>query len=336
MKFRRISLACAVAVTFATGAQAETLDRIACVVDDHAITYSEVQERVRILQTRAPGAPHSSLLREATDTLVAERLLEQQLATLGIEIRPSELQLAIEDVARQNGLPSTDALRAAIERQGMDWDDYRESLRKQLAQMKLINLRVRSQVKIDEDEVKRRYAELVAAEKGEQEVKASHLLVHAPADAPPAAVEAAQALAETLATRAKQGEGLDSLTKDPPAGTQVSGGDLGWFRRGEMVRELEEVAFSLGAGEISNPVRTRFGWHVLQVEEKRDVPPPSLEAKATELRERLYDEELERQTQRYLEGLKKEAVIEYPMAELAPPGQSGAGVRSRAPRPDVR
>jgi peptidyl-prolyl cis-trans isomerase SurA len=310
-----LTLACAI------GAGAETLDRIACVVDDHAITYSEVQERVRVLQTRAPGASLQTLQREATDTLVAERLLEKQLETLGIEIRPSELQLAIEDVVRQNGLPSVDALRAALERQGMEWEGYRESLRKQLAQMKLINLRVRSQVKVDEDAVKRRYAELIAAEKGEQEVKASHLLIHAPADAPQEAVDAARSLAETLSTRAKAGEGLETLAQGTPEDTKVSGGDLGWFRRGEMVRELEEVAFSLGAGEISDPVRTRFGWHVLLVEEKRDVAPPSLETKEGEIRERLYEEELERHTQRYLEGLKKDAVIEYPMPELAPPSQ---------------
>lgn len=319
MKYHGASLALACTLLFTTGAQAETLDRVACVVDDHVITYSEVRERARVLQTRAPNAPLSNLLREATDTLVAERLLERQLEVLGIDIRPSELELAIEDVVRQNGLPSVDALRAAIERQGMNWDDYRESLRKQLAQMKLINLRVRSQVKVDEDDLKRRYAEIAAAEAGEEEVRASHLLVHSTADAAEGDVEAARRLAEELARRAREGEGLAALAETSPAGAQLSAGDLGWFRRGELVRELEEVAFSLQPGAISEPVRTRFGWHVLLVEERRAVPPPAFETVAAQLRERLYEEELERQTQRYLEGLKKDAVIEYPMQELAPP-----------------
>lgn len=308
------------ALLFATSAGAETLDRIACVVDDQVVSLSEVQERVRVLQTRSPQASTKTLMREATDALIAERLLEKQLEALGIDIRPSELQMAIEDVVRQNRLPSEEALREALERQGMEWEEYRESLRKQLAQMKLINLRVRSQVQIGEDEIKRRYAEVLAAERGEEEVRASHVLVHVTADAPPREVEAAHAAAAEITRRARGGEDLSSLEKAFASDAQkTSGGDLGWFRRGEMVRELEEVAFSLERGGISEPLRSRFGWHVLRLEDRREIAPPSFEAMAPEIRQKLYDEELERHTQRFVEGLKKDAVIEYPMEELAPP-----------------
>lgn len=307
------------ALLFVLPAQAEILDRVACVVDDEVILLSEVEERALLLRTRLPNALRSELLREATNALVAERLLQNQLVAMGIEIRPSELQMAIEDVVRQNGLPSEEALRAAIERQGMGWEEYRDSLRKQLAQMKLINLRVRSQVKVDEEEVRRRHAELVAARKGEEELRASHLLVHAPADASPEQADHARQVALSLLQRARAGEDFDTLASDSlPEAPQRTSGDLGWFRRGEMVRELEEAAFGLATGEISEPVRTRFGWHLLRVDEKREIPPPSLEETAGRIREALYQEELERQTERFVESLKKEAVIEYPMAELAP------------------
>lgn len=316
----------ALALLFTLPARAELVDRIACVVDDEPILLSEVEDRVRVLRGRLPNALRSELLREAVDALVAEKLIEKQLSTLGIEIRPSELELAIEDVVRQNGLPSQEALRAAIERQGMRWEEYKETLRKQLAQMKLINLRVRSQVKVDEEEVRRRYAEIVAAEKGEFELRASHILVHAPADASAADDARARAAAQKLRARALAGETFEALAAEPvEEGPRRTAGDLGWFRRGELVRELEQAAFALEVGELSEPVRTRFGWHVLRVEEKRAVATPALDAVAAQIREALYQEELERQTRRYVEGLKKEAVIEYPMPELAPPSALGKG-----------
>lgn len=76
---------------------------------------------------------------------------------------------------------------------------------------------------------------------------------------------------------------------------------------------------ALEVGQVSEPVRTRFGFHIVLVQERREVPPPSFETVAARLRDTLYQEELERQTRRYVESLKKEAVIEYPMSELAPP-----------------
>jgi len=301
--------------------RAEVVDRVACIVDDQVILLSEVQDRARILRTRSPDAPRLDLEREALEALVAEKLLEKQLQALGIEIRPSELKMAIEDVVRQNGLPSEEALKKALERQGLTWEEYTETLRKQLAQMKLINLRVRSQVKIDEEEVRRRYAEIVAAERGEEEIRASHLLVHAPADASPKELERARQVALSLLARARAGEPLEELARAPLGADAPprTAGDLGWFRRGEMLRELEEAAFALSPGQLSEPVRTRFGYHLVLVQERREVPPPDYEEVAARLRDALYQEELERQTRRFVESLKKEAVIEYPMPELAPP-----------------
>nr|PZM92299.1 MAG: hypothetical protein DIU72_07020 [Pseudomonadota bacterium] len=316
----------ALALVLPLVARAEVIDRIACIVDDQVILLSEVQDRVRILRTRSPQTPRLDLEREALDALVAEKLLEKQLHALGIDVRPSELKMAIEDVVRQNGLPSEEALKAALQRQGLSWEEYTETLRKQLAHMKLINLRVRSQVKVDEEEVRRRYAEILAGERGEEEIRASHLLVHAPADAPPAALERARKVALELLARARAGESLEELARIPLGDApQRTAGDLGWFRRGEMLPELEEAAFALQPGQLSEPVRTRFGYHIVLVRERREVPPPDYEEVAARLREALYQEELERQTRRYVESLKKEAVIEYPMPELAPPTARAAG-----------
>ena len=167
--------------------------------------------------------------------------------------------------------------------------------------------------------MKRRYAELAAADEGEEEIHARHILVRVPADAPADADAKAKERAEALAARARGGEDFAKLAGETSEGASgAEGGDLGWFRRGEMARELEEAAFHLEGGQISAPVRTRFGWHVVQVLERRAVAPRPLEELAPQLRERLYREEMDRQTQRYLDELKKAAVIEYRIPELEP------------------
>ncbi len=306
-------------LAIAPEAEAVVVDRIAAVVDDQPITLSEVEERAAALRVQAPNAPSPVLMREAMDDLVAEKLLEKQLQTLSIDVGPSELQVAIDDVVKQNGLPSEDALRTAVEGQGMSWTEYTETLRKQLAQMKLINLKVRSQVKVSDDEVKRRYAEATAADKGEEELHASHILVMVAPDADGEAVQAALAHARELAERARAGADFAGLAAEASDGpSKDSGGDLGWFRRGEMVSELEHAAFALRTGEISDPVRTRFGWHVLKLDDRRAIAPRPLAEMSRQIRENLYREEMSRQTERFVETLKKDALIDYPMTELAP------------------
>lgn len=316
---RLLLLALPALLAIAQPAGAKVVDRIACVVDDQPIALSEVRERAAMLHARNPAASESALMRDAAEDLIAEKLMDKQLKLLAIDVAPAELQVAIDDVIKQNGLPSEEALRSAVERQGMTWDEYKETLRRQLAQMKLINIRVRSQVKVSEDEVKRRYAEAIAADKGEEEVHASHILVMVPAGSAESAVAEARARAMLLADRAREGADFTALATDESDGpSKASGGDLGWFRRGEMVRELEQAAFSLQAGQISDPVRTRFGWHVIKLEERRKVAPRPLAELAGQIRETLYREEMDRQTERFIESLKKESLIDYPMAELAP------------------
>lgn len=318
----RTTLALLALLSLAPMAEARTLDRIACVVDDKVITLSEVEERAAALRLQAPQASRELLLKEATQALIAEKLFEKAMAELAIDVGPNELQIAIQDVMRQNGFASEEQLAEAVERSGLDWNEYRASMKKQLAQMKLLNLKVRSQVKVSEDEIKRRYGEIAAMEKGEDEVHASHLLIHVSDPSSESAVEEAREAASALAAKARSGADFESLMGNPPDGFKVDGGDLGWFKRGELVPELEKAAFALQAGGISEPVKTRFGWHVVKVEERRKAAARDFTEIADQLRERLYREEMERQTQRYVDELKGEAVIDYPMAELAPQATS--------------
>ena len=113
---------------------------------------------------------------------------------------------------------------------------------------------------------------------GEKEVHARHILVRAAAGDEKASAEA-KAKIEAIIARLKKGEDFATVAKEvteDPSG-KANGGDLGYFTKEQMVPEFSGVAFKLEKGQISDPVKTQFGWHVLKVEDKRDKPVPKFE-----------------------------------------------------------
>jgi peptidyl-prolyl cis-trans isomerase C len=140
------------------------------------------------------------------------------------------------------------------------------------------------------------YEETIATMKPEEEVRARHILVESEDEA------------KKIAARVKGGEDFvkvaTEVSKDP--GSAKDGGDLGFFTKDRMVPEFAEVAFKLKPGEISDPVKTQFGWHVIKVEEKREKPVPTFE----EVKDQV-DSYLAQKTQQdIILALRKEAKVE--------------------------
>ena len=118
---------------------------------------------------------------------------------------------------------------------------------------------------VSEDEAKKLYEEKVAGVKPEPEIHARHILVGTEAEA------------KEIAERLKKGEDFATLAKEKSKDTNADGGDLGYFGKGQMLKPFEDAAFALEVGQISDPVQTQFGWHIIKVEEKRDRPTPKFE-----------------------------------------------------------
>ncbi len=137
---------------------------------------------------------------------------------------------------------------------------------------------------LTEDAIKARYERDFAGKPGETEVHARHILV--------ADEETAKKVIAELNGGADFAELAKKYSTDPGA---QSGGDLGFFKKTDMLPEFSEVAFALKAGETTQtPVKTRFGWHVIQVQEIRNAPPPTLEQVHDEIRQTLIQEGVSR------------------------------------------
>jgi peptidyl-prolyl cis-trans isomerase D len=149
----------------------------------------------------------------------------------------------------------------------------------------------RAQVQVSADEVETYYEEHKADFFSPETVEARHILIKVAKDADEATVEAARAKAADIRARAVKGEDFAELAKKFSEGpSRNQGGYLGTFGRGQMVKPFEEQAFALKDGEISEPFRTDFGWHIVKVEKHHPAETLSLEAAQNKIRGLLTDQ----------------------------------------------
>lgn len=150
---------------------------------------------------------------------------------------------------------------------------------------------------ITEADARKIYDKQIKAIPAKEEVKAAHILVKTEAEA------------KDIIEKLNRGEDFATLAKenslDP--GSKDNGGSLGYFSKGQMVPDFEAVAFKLKKGEVSDPIKTRFGYHIIKVSDKRTTPPPAFDS----LKERLMMSMMHRKAQQVAAGLRKTAKIEY-------------------------
>jgi len=211
----------------------------------------------------------------------------------GVEIHQSDLAVA-EDEAGQLPPMSPDAkkdylvqfvadmmlvAKAAEDKKLGDTDNFKR--RMVFARNKLLMedlLQSVGKAALTDEAMHKVYDEAVKQMGQVQEVHARHILIRA-AEGDDKASKAAEDKIKAIIARLKKGEDFETVAKEvteDPSG-KANGGDLGYFTKEQMVPEFSEVAFKLDKGQISDPVKTQFGWHVIKVEDKRVKPPPTFE-----------------------------------------------------------
>lgn len=166
---------------------------------------------------------------------------------------------------------------------------------------------------VTDAQLKAAYDEKAKSAGKEEEVKARHILVEKEEDA------------KKIAEQLKKGGDFDKLAKEKSTdkGSGAKGGDLGWFTKDKMVPEFADAAYKLKKGEVSAPVKSAFGWHIIKVEDRRPVQVASFD----EMKEGLRAELTNKAVQNYVEGLLKSADVKYYSAD----GKEQSFSRSLAP-----
>jgi peptidyl-prolyl cis-trans isomerase SurA len=310
--------------TATRGADSRPLDRVAAVVNGDVVTLSDLVARsgseYRRVVAMSPGPARDrarvKALQTAFDLVVAERLVEAEVKTLGIDVTEGQIDSAIEDVKKRNNL-SDEALKKALATEGLDVKSYRDRLRRDFENHMLLVSKVQNRVKVTDDDVKSYYQSHAPEFSGDEQVKLRLILISVPAGARAEDEARAKASGEVVLARLAAGEDFSDLAKQVSQGPgAASGGDLGWVKKGTMPIDLERVAFLLTPGQNSGLIRAKTGWIILHADERRAANAPPLEEVKDRIREKLVTQQAEIYHKQFIEELKRGAIIELKIPEL--------------------
>ncbi len=286
------------------------VERVAAVVNDVVVLDSEVAQRATTMGEEDPQKSKSSV-RQVLDQLVDEELILGAAAEAKLEVSDDEVQKALDEVKRQNHLTDKQ-LETALSQQGYTIREYKRDLKKQILRLRAVNVLVRPRVQVSDEDVKSRYEKLSGQSSTVTEVHIRHVLLGLSEKPSSDEMEGARRRAGEIVSRVRAGEEFGDLAKalSDDSTTKGSGGDLGWYKRGELPTEWEEILFAMSEGEVRGPIRGPRGLHVFQViENKKETVRPFAEVK-DQLKEQIFRDEMEKQTKVWLQELRKRAHIE--------------------------
>ncbi len=234
--------------------------------------------------------------KQVLDAMINDKIALQQAEKEGVSLSDEEFRDAMNSLEEYHG--GKDALDKYISQQGLDRDSFEKSVKEQLIINKFKD-KITADVKVTDEEIKKFYEEnKTMFELPAPEIRASHILVDT------------QEEAEKILAQIKAGADFAELakkySKDPA--TKDIGGDLGYFSKGKMDAEFEKAAFALKTGQVSDVVKTSFGYHIIKVTGERNSL--SFEDAKSYIKSHLEDSKREEEFNKHIEEWKKQAKIE--------------------------
>jgi parvulin-like peptidyl-prolyl isomerase len=310
----------------------EVVNRILIHVNSRIITQSQFDARIEqnIRENGAPpAAQREEFKKSVMEELVNEALLEDRARELDLITTDQEIEDQIKRLKEQNNVKSDEEFAKSLAASGLTIDRLRDQLRRSQTLQRVVGREVQAKVDLSDDALRLIYEREKDSWKIPEKAHLAEILVSNGDDSGAAARKAKQA-SDLL----KGGAKFEAVVKDFSDGaTKGKGGDLGFVAKGELAADIDKAVFSLPVGAVSDPIQTRFGWHLVKVLEKVPVSyKPFADVKA-ELLKREQDTQFQKKLAEYLDKLKRDAVIKvnveaqpYFTPPPPPPGVSlGAG-----------
>ncbi len=274
---RILLLAVLLAVAPASRAQAVSpVDRIVAIVNKEVITASELNDAVaaaeRQLRRRGTPPPERAVLeRQMLERLILDKAQTQLARDSGIRVDELQLDRAVQRIAESNKLSLAD-FRAALERDGLPFDLFRQDVREQIVLTRLREREVDDKIQVSDSEIDLFLEAMKSAPAERAEYNLAHILVRVPEQASPERVEAARSRAEKALAEARAGADFAKLAasySDAPEALQ--GGALGWRPHDRLPELFADALEKMNPGDLSPALRSPAGFHVLKLLERRNA-----------------------------------------------------------------
>ncbi len=308
--------------------QGSVVEEIVARVNNSIVTRADLQrskdqwqEDVSKAKSENVEAPkEQDLLRD----LIDQQLLLQKATELGVSA-DTDVVKRLDQIRQQMHADSMEDLEKAAQAQGVSWEDFKQNLKNGIITQKVIQQEVGGHIIITQQEIQQYYDQHKAEMERPEQVRLSEILVStqkaavktengktALPEMPDAQVVAdAQKKADSIYQQLQKGGNFADLAKaDSDGPTSQAGGDLEYFKRGTLSKELEDKVFALKAGEYSQPIRTNQGWVILKVTEHQAAGVPPEKDVELAIQERLYMQAMQPALRDYLTKLREDAYID--------------------------
>jgi foldase protein PrsA len=227
------------------------------------------------------------------DSLITNKVIEMEADKQKVKVTGNEIDEELTKLQQSYG--GEDAFAAALEQNKVSIDRIREDIQTYLLAEKMI----KPSIKVTEEEMETYFEENKESFDQKEQVKASHILVED------------EATAKKVKKELDSGKDFAELAKEysTDASNAAKGGDLGYFGKGEMAKEFEKAAFGMKAGEVSAPVKTDFGYHIIKVADKKAAKTAVFEDHKEEIKESLFDQKIQNEYPNWLEKKKADYKI---------------------------
>jgi len=292
-------------------------------VDGHAIPVSEFNQAVEQVKKQYGGqfgvdfnSPQGKQMLQGIQRNIVSQLIDRELLLSeaekqGIKASDADVDAKLAEIKKQ--FPNDAAFQKGLSDNGMTIDELKRRISKGLVIEKLQKATTRN-VAVTDAQVADFYKLHPEQFTHPAEISARHILVQFDQKAKNPAKEDARALAKIKGIQSQLLHGGDfaklaAANSDDP-GSKDRGGELGFFTKGRMVPEFEKATFGLKKGQISSPVKTKFGYHLIQREDEHPAHVDSLASASVQIRQQLGQQQERQAFQTYIAGLKKQAKIE--------------------------
>jgi peptidyl-prolyl cis-trans isomerase SurA len=292
------------------------VDRIVAVVDQEIITLSELDRFAGPLQDTIQGdnrlereAKLRELRRKVLERIIDEKVLDHEAKKAGVKVTSKEVDAVVEDIKRRNQATQED-LEKALQKDGTTLEAYRQNIENAGS---IRNWSVVGEGGAQRDEITLRdfYEMNIDRYRTSGSFHPAHILFGVSPGTTTEEAQQIQRKCQQVLDRIRKGADFGEMallySQDPSA---RFGGDLGYFKRGELVPVLEQAALRLKVGEVSGIVRTDFGFHILKLLDRKEGVPSPFDSVQEKVYEDYNTQEFNNAVQAYISSLKKGAVIE--------------------------
>lgn len=257
--------------------------------------------------------------------LIDQQLLLQKGTELGVTA-DTEVIKRLDQMRQQMHAETMEDVEKAAQAQGVSFEDFKQNMKNQIITQKVIQQEVGGHITITQQQIQEFYDQHKADLERPEQVRLSEILVSTqkgpevktekgkpalPEPTDPDVVAAAQQKADSIYEQLQKGGKFADVAKANSDGpTAGAGGDLEYFKRGVLSKELEDKVFALKAGEFTQPIRTNQGWVILQVSEHQPAGVPPLKDVAPQIQERLYMQQMTPALRDYMTKLREDAYID--------------------------